>query len=140
MHNTYSCMRCQLLLLYIYSTVIDIQIEGPNTLPLEIFSNFVLSCTVTLAPETNVTSIELEWINYSAISVNSTNEDDIASTQPVATIVNGNIVYTLDLTFNQLQASHVGNYTCRALLMDDSESISVSNIFTVSVKGNNEAS
>lgn len=128
MHKTYSCVRCQLLLLYVYSTVIDIHIEGPNTLPLEIFSNFVLSCTVTLAPETNVTSIELEWINYSA------------STQPVTTIVNGNIVYTLNLTFNQLQASHVGNYTCRALLMDDSESISVSNIFTVSVKGNNEAS
>ena len=101
-------------------------IEGPPTTPQDYSTTFSLLCTVTLATEVSDAEVDVDWIYPNGIAFNSTNGT-------IALAVNGSTVYTHVLRFNTFQASHVGEYTCRAMI---NESI-VTRIFPVSVQGNN---
>ena len=101
-------------------------IEGPPTTPQDYSTTFSLLCTVTLATEVSDAEVDVDWIYPNGIAFNSTNET-------IALAVNVSAVYPHVLRFNTFQASHVGEYTCRAMI---NESI-VTRIFPVSIQGNN---
>ena len=101
-------------------------IEGPPSTPQNYSTTFSLLCTVTLATEVSDVEVDVDWIHPNGIAFNSTNGT-------IALVVNGSAVYTHVLRLNTIQASHVGEYTCRAMI---NESI-VTRIFPVSVQGNN---
>ena len=105
----------------------------PN-MPQDYFTTFSLLCTVTIATEVSSAQVNIDWIHYNGTAFNST-EGDIAldSLNPMIQAVTGSIVYTHVLRFNTFQASHVGEYTCRAMI---NESIII-RVFPVSVQGNN---
>ena len=109
-------------------------IEGPPTMPQDYSTTFSLLCTVTLATEVSDAQVNIDWIHPNGTAFNST-EGDIAldSLNPMIQTVNGSAVYMHVLRFNTFQASHVGDYTCRAQI---NESI-VTRSFTVSIQGNN---
>ena len=103
-------------------------IEGPPTMPQDYSTTFSLLCTVTLATEVSDAEVDVDWIHPNGTAFNSTNGT-------IAVAVNGSAVYTHVLGFNTFQASHVGDYTCRAMI---NKSI-ISRSFSVSVQGNNKS-
>ena len=109
-------------------------IEGPPTMPQDYFTTFSLLCTVIIATEASDAQVNIDWIHYNGTAFNST-EGDVAldSLKPIIQAVTGSIVYTHVLRFNAFQASHVGEYNCRAMI---NESIII-RVFPVSVQGNN---
>ena len=109
-------------------------IEGPPTMPQDYFTTFSLLCTVTIATEASDAQVNIDWIHYNGTAFNST-EGDVAldSLNPMIQAVTGSIVYMHVLRFNAFQASHVGEYICRAMI---NESIII-RVFPVSIQGNN---
>ena len=109
-------------------------IEGSSTMPQDYFTTFSLRCTVTIATEMSNAQVNINWIHYNGTAFNST-EGNIAldSLNPIIQAVNGSAVYTHVLRFNTFQASHVGEYICRAMI---NESI-ITRVFPVSIQGNN---
>ena len=107
-------------------------IEGPPTMPQDYFTIFSLLCTVTIATEVSNAHVNIDWIHPNGTAFNS-EEGDIAldSLNPMIKAVNGSAIYTHVLKFNQFQASHVGEYICRAQI---NESI-ITRIFPVSIQG-----
>uniref|UniRef100_A0A1X7UYM6 Soluble interferon alpha/beta receptor OPG204 n=1 Tax=Amphimedon queenslandica TaxID=400682 RepID=A0A1X7UYM6_AMPQE len=89
-------------------------------LPLDHSSSFSLTCTLTLAPEVNVTVVKMFWASPDLILFNSTTDGGIVldALEPTMISVNDSVVYTLTLNFSSLQASQVGEYVCEALLND----------------------
>ena len=109
-------------------------IEGPSTMPQDYSTTFSLLCTVTLATEVSDAEVDVDWIHPNGTAFNSTNGTiALDSVNPLMSSVNGSAVYTHILRFNTFQASHVGDYTCRAMI---NKSI-ITRSFSVSVKGNN---
>ena len=103
-------------------------------MPQDYFTTFSLLCNVTIATEVSDAQVNIDWIHPNGTAFNST-EGDIAldSLNPMIQAVNGSAVYTHVLRFNTFQASHVGEYICRAMI---NESI-ITRIFPVSIRGNN---
>ena len=109
-------------------------IEGPSNMPQDYSTTFSLLCTVTLATEVSDAQVSIDLIHPNGIAFNSTNGTiALDSLNPMIQEVNGSAVYTHVLRFNTFQASHVGDYTCRAMI---NESI-VTRSFSVSKQGNN---
>ena len=109
-------------------------IEGLPTTPQDYSTTFSLQCTVNIATEVSDAVIRVDWLSPDGTAFNST-EGDIAldSSDPMIKAVNGSAIYTHVLKFNTFQASHIGEYTCRAMI---NESI-ITRIFPVSIRGNN---
>ena len=107
-------------------------------MPLDQFSSFSLTCTLTLAPEANDTMVEMFWANPHLVTLNSTTEEGILlnSLNPMIS-VNDSVAYTLTLNFSSLQASQVGEYVCRALLNDNrsTDTITLTSNYSISVQG-----
>ena len=104
-------------------------IEGPPTMPQNYSTIFSLLCTVTLAIEVSDAVINVDWLSPDGATFNST-EGTIAldSVDQMMSSVTGSAVY-----FDEFQASHVGEYTCRAMI---NESI-ITRSFPISIQGNN---
>ena len=103
-------------------------------MPQDYFTTFSLLCTVIIATEVSNAHVNIDWIHYNGTAFNST-EGDIAldSLNPMILTVNDSAVYAHVLKFNTFQASHVGEYICRAMI---NESI-ITRSFSVSIQGNN---
>ena len=103
-------------------------------MPQNYFTTFSLQCTVTIVTEVSDTMVSVDWLSPDGTTFNST-DGAIAlnSMDPMMSSVTGSIVYTHLLKFDAFQASHVGEYTCRAQI---NESIII-RCFPVSIQGNN---
>ena len=108
-------------------------------MPLDQFSSFSLTCTLTLAAEVNDTLVEMFWASPNLIHFNSTDDGDIFldHLEPTMISVNDSVVYTLTLNFSSLQASQVGEYVCGALLNDNrsTDTITLTSNYSISVQG-----
>ena len=72
--------------------------------------------------EFNDTTIEMAWMDPNGTIVNQTTIMD-------------SIIYSLDLNFNNLQASQVGTYLCGSGYIDSSGIVTVRRYFNISVQG-----
>ena len=102
--------------------VVFVTIEGPTDTLLQYFSTFNVTCTATIMDEFNDTTIEMVWMDPNGTVVNQ------------STIMNS-IIYSLDLNFNDLQASQVGTYLCSSEYIDSSGNVTVRRYFNISVQG-----
>uniref|UniRef100_A0A1X7SND3 Ig-like domain-containing protein n=1 Tax=Amphimedon queenslandica TaxID=400682 RepID=A0A1X7SND3_AMPQE len=116
--------------------VVSIDVQGPVMMPLDHSSSFSLTCTLTLAPEVNDTTVEMYWVGPDLIPFNSKTDGGVVlnTLEPTMILVNDSVVYTITLNFSSLQASQVGEYVCRALLNDNSSAVSVTSNYSVSVQ------
>uniref|UniRef100_A0A1X7UP85 Uncharacterized protein n=1 Tax=Amphimedon queenslandica TaxID=400682 RepID=A0A1X7UP85_AMPQE len=116
--------------------VVSIDVQGPVMMPLDHSSSFSLTCTLTLAPEVNDTTVQMFWAGPDLIPFKSTTDGDIAldSLEPTMISVNDSVVYTLTLNFSSLQASQVGEYVCETLLNDSIDTIILTSNYTISVQ------
>ncbi|XP_019858033.1 PREDICTED: uncharacterized protein LOC109586294 [Amphimedon queenslandica] len=116
--------------------VVSIDVQGPVMMPLDHSSSFSLTCTLTLAPEVNDTTVQMFWASPDLIPFKSTTDRDIAldTLEPTMISVNDSVVYTLTLNFFSLQPSQVGEYVCRASLNDGIDTISIASSYSVTVE------
>ena len=106
-------------------------------MPQDYSTTFSLLCTVTLATEVSDAEVDVDWIHPNGTAFNSTNGTiALDSLDPMIEAVNSSAVYTHVLRFNTFQASHVGEYICRAQI---NESI-ITRSFSVSIQGNKSPS
>ena len=119
-------------------SVVSIEVQGPAMMPLDYYSSFSLTCTLTLAPEVNDTMVEMYWASPDLIPFNSIDDGDILldALDPTMISVNDSVVYTLTLNFSSLQASQVGEYICGASLNDSTNTITLTSNYSISVQGN----
>lgn len=112
-------------------------LESSNDMPLNHSASFILTCTITLAPEVNTTMVQMGWADPNFNPINIVSHADImpTNTQPVMTSDGYSAVYTLGLNFSALKASQVGAYTCGAMLKDGEDTFNITEIFSVSVQG-----
>ena len=106
-------------------------------MPLDHYSSFSLTCTLTLAHQVNDTMMDMFWTNPNLIPFKSTTDEGIFvnTLEPTMISVNDSVVYTLTLNFSSLQASQVGEYVCGALLDDYIDTFNVTSNYSVSVQG-----
>ena len=89
---------------------------------MQYFSTFNVTCTVAIMDEFNDTTIEMVWMDPNGTVVNqSTIMDDI--------------IYSLDLNFDNLEASQVGTYLCGSGYRDSNGTVTVRRYFNISVQG-----
>ena len=117
--------------------VVNVEVQGPVLLSLS--TSFSLTCTLTIATKVTVTVSDVFWANSNLNHFNSTTDGGIVlnTLEPTMISVDDSVVYTLTLNFSSLQASQVGEYVCRALINDSSNTVSVTSNFSVSIQGTN---
>ena len=81
-------------------------------------SNFTVTCTASLSVELNEVVVQVIWTDPYLQVINMTTGDiSVGSGLYTKMFMNIN-TYSLDLNFNNLQASQVGNYTCGSIFID----------------------
>ena len=130
------CIPCNIF--DIFYSVVSINVQGPVMMPLDHYSSFSLTCTLTLAPQVNDFVVEMNWSSPDLIPFNSTTDGGIVlnTLEPTMISINDSVVYTLTLNFSSLQASQVGEYVCRASLNDSTDIITLTSNYSISVQGN----
>ena len=97
-------------------------------------SNFTVRCNAYLSVELNEVVIQVIWTDPYLQVINMTT-GDISVRNELYTKMLMN-TYSLDLNFNNLQASQVGNYTCGSTFnKQDNEPFILSRQLIVSVQG-----
>lgn len=97
-----------------------------------------LNCTLTLEPEVNDTDVQMGWaLRLSNVGFTSITDtvDNVALEDLMPQEIHlplGGVVYSLGLQFNSLQASHVCEYFCIALL---DNRVAISRTYNISVQG-----
>ena len=99
-------------------------------------SNFTVRCIAFLSLELNEVVVQVLWADQYLQVINMTTGDiSVSSGLDTNMFMNTN-TYSLDLNFNNLQASQVGRYTCgTAFIGSDSEPFILLRQFIVSVQG-----
>ena len=99
-------------------------------------SNFTVTCTASLSVELNEVVVQVIWTDPYLQVINMTTGDiSVSSGLDTKMFMNIN-TYSLDLNFNNLQASQVGNYTCGSAFNEqDSKPFILPRQFIVSVQG-----
>ena len=99
-------------------------------------SNFTVRCTAFLSVELNKVVVQVIWTDQDRNPINMTTGDlSVSSGLDTNTLLDTN-TYSLDLNFNNLQASQVGRYTCRSTFIEqDNEPFILTRHFIVSVQG-----
>ena len=99
-------------------------------------SNFTVRCTTTLSVELNEVEIQVMWTDQDRNPINMTTGDlSVSSGLDTNTLLDTN-TYTLELNFNNLQASQVGRYTCHSTFIErDNDLFILPRHFIVSVQG-----
>ena len=97
-------------------------------------SNFTIRCTASLSVELNEVVVQVMWADPYLQVINMTTGDiSVGSGLYTKMFMN---TYSLDLNFNNLQASQVGNYTCGSAFNEqDSEPFILQRQFIISVQG-----
>ena len=97
-------------------------------------SNFTVRCTAFLSVELNEVDIQVIWTDQDSNPINMTTGDlSVGSGLDTNMLMD---TYSLDLNFNNLQASQVGRYTCHSTFNEqDREPFILSRHFNVSVQG-----
>ena len=97
-------------------------------------SKFTVRCTAFLSVELNEVDIQVIWTDQDKNPINMTTGDlSVGSGLDTNMLMD---TYSLDLNFNNLQASQVGRYTCHSTFNEqDSEPFILSRHFNVSVQG-----
>ena len=111
------------------------EIAGPNT-PLSYGSNFKIKCTAFLSVELNEVDIQVMWTDQDRNPINMTTGDlSVNSGLDTNTLLDTN-TYSLELNFNNIQASQVGRYVCCSTFNEwDSEPFMLARHFIVSTQG-----
>ena len=108
-------------------------IEGPSTWRQNYSSTFSLLCKVTVATEVSNAQVNIDWIHPNGTAFASTNGTiALDSSYPMISSMNNSAVYIHELKFTTLQASHVGEYTCRAMINNSV----ITRSFFVSIQSN----
>ena len=99
-------------------------------------SNFTVTCTAFLSVELNEVVVQVMWTDQDRNPINMTTGDlSVSSGLDTNTLLDTN-TYSLELNFNNLQASLVGTYTCHSTFNEwDSEPFILPRQFIVSVQG-----
>ena len=99
-------------------------------------SNFTVRCTASLSVELNEVVVQVIWTDPYLQVINMTS-GDISFGSGLYTKMFMNInTYSLDLNFNNLHTSQVGNYTCdSAFIEQDNKLFILPRHFIVSVQG-----
>ena len=98
--------------------------------------NFTVRCIAFLSIELNEVVVQVLWADQYLHVINMTTGDiSVSSGLDTNMLMNTN-TYSLDLNFNNLQASQVGKYTCgTAFIEQNSEPFILRRQFIVSVQG-----
>ena len=119
--------------LYFFLIVVSAEVTGPNT-PLSYGSNFTITCTASLSVELN--EVQVIWSDPYLQVIDMTTGDISVSNALNTDIFMNTSAYSLNLNFNNLQASQVGRYTCHPTFIEQgSESFILQRQFIVSVQG-----
>ena len=111
------------------------EIAGPNT-PLSYGSNFKIKCTAFLSVELNEVMVQVMWSDPYLQIINMTTGDISVGSGLVTKMFMNTNTYSLDLNFNNIQASQVGRYVCRSTFNErDSEPFMLARHFIVSTQG-----
>ena len=99
-------------------------------------SNFKIRCTALLSVELNEVVVQVIWTDQDSNPINMTTGDLSVSSGLDTNMLMDAKTYSLDLNFNNLQASQVGNYTCGSTLNEqDNKPFVLLRHFIVSVQG-----
>ena len=99
-------------------------------------SNFTVRCTALLSVELNEVVLQVIWTDQYSNPINMTTGDLSVSSGLDTNMLMNTKTYSLDLNFNNLQASQVGRYTCHSTFNEqDSEPFILSRHFNVYVQG-----
>ena len=98
--------------------------------------NFTVRCTASLSVELIEVVVQVIWTDQYLQVINMTTGDiSVGNGLDTKMFMNIN-TYSLDLNFNNLQASQVGNYTCGSAFNEqDSKPFILPRQFIVSVQG-----
>ena len=99
-------------------------------------SNLTVRCTAYLYIDLNEVQIQVIWTNQDRNPINMTTGDlSVSNGLDTNTFLDTN-AYSLELIFNNLQASQVGRYTCCSMFTEqDNEPFILPRHFIVSVQG-----
>ena len=99
-------------------------------------SNFTVRCNAYLSVELNEVVVQVIWIDQHLQVINMTTGDiSVGNALDTDMFMNTN-TYSLDLNFNNLQASQVGNYTCGSAFNEqDNKPFILPRQISVSVQG-----
>ena len=98
--------------------------------------NFTVKCTAFLSIELNEVVVQVMWADPYLQIINMTTGDiSVGNGLYTDKFMNTN-TYSLDLNFNNLQASQVGRYTCDTIFNEQNiETFILSRQFIVSLQG-----
>ena len=99
-------------------------------------SNFKVRCTAFISVELNEVKIQVMWTDQDRNPINMTTGDlSVSSGLDTNTLLDTN-TYSMELNFNNLQASQVGRYTCCSMFTEqENEPFILPRHFNVSVQG-----
>ena len=99
-------------------------------------SNFTIRCTASLSVELNEVMVQVMWTDPYLQIINMTTGGISVGNRLYNNMFMNTNTYSLDLNFNNLQASQVGNYTCDSAFNEqDSKPFILPRQFIVSVQG-----
>ena len=111
------------------------EVTGPNV-PLLHGSNFTVRCTAFISAELNEVIVQVMWSDQYLQIINMTTGDISVGSGLDTNMLTDTNMYSLDLNFNNLQVSQVGNYTCGSAFNEqDSTPFILPRHFIVSVQG-----
>ena len=99
-------------------------------------SNFTVRCTASLYVELNEVMVQVMWTDPYLQFINMTTGNLSVGSGLYTDMLMDINTYSLDLNFNNLQASQVGRYTCHSTFIEqDNEPFILQRHFVVSVQG-----
>ena len=99
-------------------------------------SNFKIRCTALLLVELNEVVVRVIWTDQDSNPINMTSGDLSVSSGLDTNMLMDTKTYSLDLNFNNLQASQVGKYTCHSNFNEHENKLFIlPRYFIVSVQG-----
>ena len=99
-------------------------------------SNFTVTCTASLSVELNEVVVQVMWTDQEKNPINMTTGDLSGSSGLDTNTLLDTNTYSLELNFNNIQASQVGRYTCCSTFIEqDNEPFILPRQFIVSVQG-----
>ena len=99
-------------------------------------SNFSLRCNASISAELNEVMVQVIWADQYLQVINMTTGDISVGSGLDTNMLTDTNTYSLDLNFNNLQATQVGIYTCGSAFIErDSEPFILRRQISVSVQG-----